>query len=195
MTNFLAWRWEKTVSLPSLRSWKVSVDPLTHTNKPQNSGVCRSGSKTDGKTQGPPTLTVFPLWECYPFSAGPFKEASMEHRDQEFEEAREHENGRGCFTRRMLSKNIFWSASDEERWWLWSCQKGGFQLQTAHIWQKRREQGCFREKVLQKWWFQGASINYTSIFMSYWRKATAVTGYINRSLVSNDSVRTLSVFH
>ena len=41
----------KAVSLISLRPQKVIIDPLTHSNKPQDSVVGARGSKTHGKTQ------------------------------------------------------------------------------------------------------------------------------------------------
>lgn len=73
-------------------------------------------------------------------------EASVDDRPQGLGEARDHEIGYRCFTRYVLSKSILWAAWDLGRRWLWSGQKGGFELQPVNYLTKKEKSKLFREK-------------------------------------------------
>lgn len=73
-------------------------------------------------------------------------EASMEDRPQGLGDTRNHENGHGHFTRCVLSRSIIWAAWGLGGRWLWSCQKGGFELQPANYLTKKEKLKLFIEK-------------------------------------------------
>lgn len=171
MANFLACRLEKMVSLLSFRPQRVSTAPLTHINTPQ---MCTSGRETGGKRQAPPfpqrsSLGQFPLrlWS-HILSRLSFLSRSFEHSCQEdwwqrkFRCRAGNKNLRKPEIVRMAvcaSRGLCWA--NGYTWLIWELRKmmtalvlskGRFELQTANIWQKkkRRDQGYFRKKLLQK---------------------------------------------